>query len=320
MSYPKISISVPVYNVERYLRQCLDSLLAQTLQDIQIVLVDDGSTDSSGRICDEYADRDARIMVIHKANGGLASARQAALEVAKGEYFCACDADDWVEPDMYERMYQLAQQSGADVVSCDYYANYPDGREIAHRYGKKLEDRTDLLDDVLKDLLPHMIWNKLFKRDLFSRYNIEWEKGINMGEDLLMSLKLFRFPLKMCHVPTCLYHYRRVMGGTSYTNNVSLYSFKQSLAIRTWVDHNLDLQKYADGIFRLWVSLAFTGLRVNENMPKELYNEVLQRISYKDFFKYKQFNQKGMLVLAIKLLGFDFGRAVCRKLYHRYYR
>lgn len=318
---PKISISIPVYNVGQYLERCLNSLVTQTIKDIEIIIVDDGSTDGSGIICDEYASRDPRIVIIHKENGGLATARQAALEVATGDYFCVCDADDWVEQDMYGLMYDTAERTKADIVSCDYYANYPDGRQIAHRYNQKLEDRNDLLDDVLKGTLPHMIWNKMIRRDLFARYNITWEKGINMGEDFLITLKLLQFPVKMHHVPTCLYHYRRVMGGASYTNNVSLSSFNQSLAIRKWVINNLDLDKYADGVFRLWVSLAFTGLRVKDTIPKDLYNEeVLQKISYKSFFKYKQFDQKSLLIIATKLLGYNFGRAACNKLYHKYYR
>ena len=115
----KISIAVPVYNVEKYISKCIESLLSQTQKDIEIILVDDGSTDNSGLICDDYAQKDKRIRVIHKQNGGLGAARQSGLEVASGDYFCVCDADDWVEPAMYEELCKKAIETGADIVMCD---------------------------------------------------------------------------------------------------------------------------------------------------------------------------------------------------------
>lgn len=151
MTNRKVSISVPVYNVEKYLRKCLDCLINQTLRDIEIILVDDGSTDLCPSICDEYVILDERVKVIHKQNGGLASARQAALDVATGDYFCACDADDWVEPDMYERLYQKALETDADIVMCDYWSEYSDGNMVAHRYPYQLEEGTCWTMHLIKD-------------------------------------------------------------------------------------------------------------------------------------------------------------------------
>ena len=107
-----ISVIVPVYNVEKYLRQCLDSIINQTYRNLEIILVDDGSTDSSGIICDEYAQIDARIKVIHKENGGLSSARNAGLDVCTsgGDFIAFVDSDDWLEPDMYERLYETSKK------------------------------------------------------------------------------------------------------------------------------------------------------------------------------------------------------------------
>ena len=161
---PIISISIPVYNVEKYLCQCIESIINQSLIDIEIILVDDGSTDSCGGICDKYAAKDSRIKVIHKENGGLASARQAALEIATGIYFCACDADDWVESDMYEQMYNKAQETGADIIICDYYIEYDNG-ETVHKQIEKLDDsETDLIGNALNGKLPTSMWNKIYKR------------------------------------------------------------------------------------------------------------------------------------------------------------
>lgn len=321
MESPLVTISVPVYNVEKYLNQCLDELVNQSLQEIEIILVDDGSTDKSGSICDWYASIDDRIVVVHKKNGGLASARQAALEIAHGEYFCACDADDWVERDMYEMLYSKAKETNADVVSCDYFANYPNNKEVEYRCMAPLGESQDLFHDTLSGRFPHMIWNKLIRRSVFSEYNIYWENGINQGEDFLMTLKLFQHHLKLSHVPQCLYHYRRVIDGASYTNNITFSSFKQSLAVRTWIDENVETKKYPKELFKLWVNLAFTGLRVKEGMTSEYYEKmVLSRIPLVKFVKYKTFNLKAFLIFATKLFGYKFGRTVCSRFYHKYYK
>ena len=113
---PQVSVIVPVYNTEKYLAECVNSILAQTLRDIEVILVDDGSTGSSPAMCDAYAEKDSRVKVIHKVNGRAATARNAGMKIAQGEYIAFVDSDDWISPDMYEQM--LA--SGADVCLCDY--------------------------------------------------------------------------------------------------------------------------------------------------------------------------------------------------------
>lgn len=120
---PKISIISPVYNAERYIVKCLDSILVQTFQDWELILVDDGSSDKSGVICDEYAARDSRVIVIHKENGGVGAARQTGLDAVTGEYVIHADPDDWVEPTMLQELYAKAVAEAADVVICDYYVD-----------------------------------------------------------------------------------------------------------------------------------------------------------------------------------------------------
>ena len=318
---PKVSISVPVYNSEKYLFQCLDSLINQTLKDIEIIIVNDGSNDNSESICREYADRDNRIKLISKRNGGLASARQVALESACGDYFCACDSDDWVEPTMYERLYEKAIESNADIVMCDYWCEYPDGKKTFHSYSYRLEDRNDLLDDALNGQFPCQVWNKLFKRNLFVKYDISWEPEINLGEDFLIMIKLLQHPVKVECLPEPFYHYRREMGGSSYTNNISLKTFQQSLFIRKWVVENIDTVKYSNGIFRLWLNLAFTGLRVKDNVSTKYYkDEVMANIPYSGFVRYSYPKAKGIIVLFTKILGFSLGRLAYRVLYRYVYK
>ncbi len=320
MCNPLVSISVPVYNADKYLRQCLDSLVNQTLKEIEIVIVNDGSTDGSEKICREYAEKDSRIVLICKENGGLATARQVALESARGYYFCACDSDDWVEPTMYERLYEKAKESNADIVMCDSWSEYPDSKKTRHSYSYRLEDRIDLLDDALNGLFPCQVWNKMFKRELFEKYAISWESKINLGEDFLIMLKILQHPVKLEYLSETLYHYRREMGGTSYTNNISLKTFQQSLFIRKWAVENIDTVKYSNGIFRLWLNLAFTGLRVKDDMSTEYYNnEVMFNLPYTGFLKYKYPISKGGLVLLTKLFGYNTGKSIYKILYKYVY-
>lgn len=318
---PIISISIPVYNVEKYLCQCIESIINQSLIDIEIILVDDGSTDSCGGICDKYAAKDSRIKVIHKENGGLASARQAALEIATGIYFCACDADDWVELDMYEQMYNKAQETGADIIICDYYIEYDNGKTV-HKQIDKLDDsETDLIGNALNGKLPTSMWNKIYKREIFQKYNISWEQGIDLGEDFLISLKIFRNPVTINYIQKPLYHYRRLMNGNSYTNDISLKTFNQNVFIRDWINNHIDVEKYENAIFRLWLNSAFTGLRVKDGINPTYYNQnILANIPFLGFFKYHYPKIKGLLVILTKLFGYHFGRFIYRLLYKFFYK
>ena len=121
MSKPLISVIVPVYNVEKYLGKCVDSILAQTYENLEIILVEDGTRDGCGAICDAYAAKDPRVRVIHKENGGLSSARNAGMDIARGEYFGFVDSDDWIEPETYETLLNLAEKYNADLVSGSRY-------------------------------------------------------------------------------------------------------------------------------------------------------------------------------------------------------
>lgn len=121
---PKVSIVVPIYNVEAYLSRCLDSILSQTLQDIEVIAVNDGSTDASGEILDQYASKDTRIIVIHKKNGGVSAARNDGIQLVKGEYIGFVDPDDWIDHDMYEALYHSAVEEKADIVMCTYMREF----------------------------------------------------------------------------------------------------------------------------------------------------------------------------------------------------
>ncbi len=164
-----ISIIIPVYKVEKYLEKCIQSVINQTYENLQIILVDDGSPDNCGKICDEYAKKDHRIEVIHKSNGGLSDARNKGLEIAKGEYIGFVDSDDYIEADMYEVLYNLLKQYNADVSICNFYTVSQEKIAIKNAdNGIKEYNRIEILKEILLDNnIQSYAWNKLYKKDLF---------------------------------------------------------------------------------------------------------------------------------------------------------
>lgn len=164
-----ISIIIPVYKVEKYLEKCIQSVINQTYENLQIILVDDGSPDNCGKICDEYAKKDHRIEVIHKSNGGLSDARNKGLEIAKGEYIGFVDSDDYIEADMYEVLYNLLKQYNADVSICNFYT-VSQGKISIKNADNGINDynRIEILKEILLDRnIQSYAWNKLYKKELF---------------------------------------------------------------------------------------------------------------------------------------------------------
>ena len=151
---PKVSIIVPVYNVEKYLDRCMESLLNQTLKDIEIILVDDGSPDNCPQMCDDYAKTDSRVKVVHKANAGLGYARNSGLDVASGEYVAFVDSDDYVDTKIYESLLLEAENSGADVVFCKYYTEQTDGTWVdCDEVTKRMEWNNEGINEFLLNII-----------------------------------------------------------------------------------------------------------------------------------------------------------------------
>ena len=173
-----ISIIIPVYKVEKYLEKCIQSVINQTYENLQIILVDDGSPDNCGKICDEYAKKDHRIEVIHKSNGGLSDARNKGLEIAKGEYIGFVDSDDYIEADMYEVLYNLLKQYNADVSICNFYtvSQWKISRKNADNEINEY-NRSEILKEILLDKnIQSYAWNKLYKKELFDEIKYPIEK------------------------------------------------------------------------------------------------------------------------------------------------
>lgn len=318
MPHIKVSITVPVYNVEKYLRCCLDSLVGQTLKDIEIILVDDGSIDRSSQICDEYAAKDHRIRVIHKENGGLASARQIGLEHIRGEYYTVCDSDDWVEPEMYEELYNKAIEEDADIVLSDYYTNYPNSRQTKSPSYKFINQDQYILD-VMSHKTVASTWCKLFRTHTIRRQNIKYEDGINLGEDALFLYKVLLSPVNISVVNKAFYHYRRDINSNSYTNSISLNTVSQNRYICEWKEKHFNHPTYNKHHIIATINLACTALRAND-IDKESYYKITNQISIVNLLRYKIFTTKSLFVCLTKILGFKFGRVIYKCLYRFYYK
>lgn len=203
-----ISVIVPVYNVEKYLERCIDSILKQTYSDLEILLIDDGSSDNSGKICDEYAKKDNRIKVIHKKNGGISDVRNVGIENAKGDYIGFVDSDDYIADDMFETLYKLSNENNADISIVSFYEMY-NGKLIGVRDDKTLTkmDKQEALKELLIDTnIQSYMWNKLFKKELFD--NLRFPLGKNF-EDIATVLLIFERANKVVLLQDPKYYYLR---------------------------------------------------------------------------------------------------------------
>ena len=318
MTSPLVSITVPIYKVQKDLPRCLDSLINQTLENIEIILVDDGSPDQCGNICDEYAAKDHRIKVIHKENGGLASARQAGLELCSGIYYTVCDGDDWVEADIYEKLYNKAGAEDADIVLSNYYNDYPDGRQIASKsYSYTTQEQ--YIEDLMFHRAPVNTWCKLFKISTIKEHSISYQEGINMGEDSLFLFKLLLAPLKICTVDDAFYHYQRGLNTTTYTNNITQHSVEQIEYIYNWKRENYNNNIYKGAHIHAFVNLIFTALRAKD-IQKEEFQRLTKSLSLWLLIRHRVITLKSILVGFSKLFGLRFGKMLIWMLYRFYYR
>lgn len=206
---PKISVIVPIYKAEKYLRKCVDSILNQTFSDFELILVDDGSPDQSGQICDEYAGKDKRINVIHKKNDGVSSARQSGLDASSGDYVIHADPDDWVEPQMLKELYAKAIDTNADLVYCDFYQDYANGvsKYVCQRLTSPLTSESMLIA-LLEGHIHGSCWNKLIKREKILKYKLRFIPQINICEDRQFCLELLlNGDIAISYQNKAYYHY-----------------------------------------------------------------------------------------------------------------
>lgn len=212
-----ISIIVPIYNVQQYLSKCIESIFAQSFRDIEIILVDDGSTDECPQMCDEFAKQDCRIRVIHKKNGGLSDARNAGMKVAQGEWIYFLDSDDWMHPEALQTLYDFAKENNCDVVQGGLYYAYED--HLLYRQPSRKELKQCVLDNedamhqlVVNDRVKNFAWGKLYKTELIR--GVEFPVGKYFEDSFWQHLIMHRVK-KYGIVDDPLYYYRQRENGIS---------------------------------------------------------------------------------------------------------
>ena len=212
-----VSIIVPVYNIESYLPKCVDSILVQTYKDFEIILVDDGSTDTSGQIFDEYAAKDRRIKVIHKNNGGVTTARNYGLREAVGDWIMYIDGDDWIEPKTLELFTDYADANRADIVIGDFQMVSEDSIK-EHRSIDWTSDKTESLNRYIASVWTIACGN-IVKRSLYERHSVTSQIGITYCEDFHLMVRLCYFADKILHVNIPLYNYRQRASSVMHSLN-----------------------------------------------------------------------------------------------------
>lgn len=283
---PMVSIIIPVYNAEKSLRRCVESVLNQGFQDFELLLVDDGSRDASGEICDEYAKKDSRVHVIHKENTGVSDTRNMALNVARGTYLQFMDSDDWITPDATNLMVRAAKENGCDMVIADFYRVV--GDRLSHKGDIEpggllsLEEFAGHMMENPADFYYGVLWNKLFKREIVEAYGLRMDKTISWCEDFMFNLEYIRHTASIYALKVPIYYYVKTRGslasqGISITKTIKMKRmvFEYYHDFYKSVLNEEDYEKNKLYVYRFLVDAAGDGIVPLSIFPgaKKLGNE-----------------------------------------------
>lgn len=278
---PFLSVIVPVYNAEAYLRDCVDSILAQTFDDYEVILVDDGSTDRCPAICDEYAARNPRVRVLHQPNGGLPAARQAGFRLSTGNYCAFVDSDDTIDVKMYFEMCHIAMQYDVDIVHCDFLAVMPTKTKncsIPFPYG--YYDKQHLRSQVYPQLIytghyftfgaaPN-IWNKIFRRSLLEKYLLQVPHEIQNGEDFLVTYPCMLEANSVYFIDQAFYHYYSRIN--SMCRVITKEQLQKLFILLDSIDQVLDCTQYPELNVQLTYYTVYQTLLYCLPLLQEMYH------------------------------------------------
>jgi len=290
------SVIVPIYKVENYLPKCVESILNQTFNDFELILVDDGSPDGSGQLCDEYAKKDSRIKVVHKENGGLISARKAGVRIAKGKYVVAVDGDDWVSENLLQEMQKILNEREIDIVCFDHYkATQKENICVRCVFEEGYYDKKALEEKVYPRLLrdkngfrfPPNIWGKAFKRELYVKYQDQVDERIRIGEDECVTFPCVYKAENLFVLHKCLYFYRQNENSMTKTRKTG-YSWLDIPFRKSWHESQLPLELFdlQNQLNRLVVHELFSVAKSHFKTVRkygELKKEILQEFSREEY-------------------------------------
>lgn len=303
---PLFSIVIPVYNVEKYLSQCIESVLEQTYTDFELILVDDGSPDNCGRICNAYAETDSRIRVIHKENGGLVSARQAGAEAANGDYVCCVDGDDWIAPDYIEKIAEEAMRSNSDIICVGMVVAYPDKKiEKQIPYKQIFYKREDIEEKIFPHLIQNKragyfsptLWAKAIKREVYLPMQSAVDPQIKIGEDGACTIPCVYRAQTLSILSDCLYYYRQ--NEISMTKEKKAFSWTGPNLITEHLRRQIDCSQYdfqqqmyrktAHELFSVVVSQfnrkeSYQTIKqdILQNLDTPIYQEAIKKTAFSD--------------------------------------
>lgn len=269
----KVSIIVPVYNVEKYLRKCLDSLINQTLKDIEIICINDGSTDKSLEILEEYKNRDSRIILLNQENSGQSVARNRGIEIAKGEYLGFVDPDDWVDLDYYEKLYNTASTNDTDIAAGGIIRVTGIKKKKFLNFEKEtLTDNTKLKFELCDVPEKSYVWNKIYKTERLKEIGLEFEKGI-FYEDCIFTPQALFYLEKMVTVPNIYYYYLRrgnstVKQRSEKANADNVYAHKKANDFIK--EHNIDISSHEPKTYRFKI-FGVTIFKIRQQGKKKQY-------------------------------------------------
>lgn len=274
---PRISVIIPVFNVEKYISKCLDSIINQTLKDLEIICVDDGSSDYSTEIIKEYAKRDSRIKIIQQKNQGVSVARNTGIKNATGEFISFIDSDDWISPNFYEKMYFSAKELNADIAASSVMSVHRHYRLSTLKYNKIIF-ATDYADKIeICDIPDHCyVWNKIYKRETLLKSKLEFKPNM-IYEDIIFTTKILYYAEKLITVPNTKYYYFRHKNTLVKTKNKKAkkdFVTAQQECLKFFNEKNIDVSHWETKTkkYKIFGLTVFKKITKNENEEKILLN------------------------------------------------
>lgn len=298
----KISIVIPVYNMEKYLSQCIQSIVSQTYKDLEIIFVDDGSIDCSRKICDEYALKDSRIKVVHKKNGGLVSARQAGIQIASGEYIGFVDADDWIEPDMYQTLCDAAKCENADIVAEGIIDDFGGNcitvlNQVEAGVYQTQDEREKLYENMICCMeffgigIQPYLCNKIFRREIVVKHMTKIPLSVQVGEDAAAVYPMLAMAKSIVILDTVHYHYCHHTNSMMMGNRNENREYDNAVLLHSWL-----IKSFKELGIDLLVNRQLDKYTIN-NLMVRAYRKIVQIDGNHILFPFNEVNEGDSIVI-----------------------
>lgn len=330
----KVSIIIPIYNVEDYLEHCIKGILNQTFKDFELILVNDGSPDNSGQICDYYKKRDTRIKVVHKKNQGPGAARNSGLEIATGNYIYFCDPDDIVSPSLLSENVLLAEKNDANLVVFGYHNVFKSGNKekktllrAENKFLKTKKEFRDEFEGLFKTNIMYTLWNKLYKKKFLDEYGYRFSDN-KVGEDTIFNYSVYRNLSRVLINQEAYYYYIRNRNGSAtniYRNDRFDLRFNETKHLEELIDFWNYNDKYRDLIINDWITTLYVGIsnltykkcpltrkekikEVNKMVNIPNINKIVKDYSFKKIYT----NNRKILIAAVRNRLFGFSLSILK--------